>query len=109
GDEAHNHRCAPNHGSDPGVQRRASIRSLAELDRLTQPTVRDGTMRRSTIARVAPLVIFIGALIANRRAATALLVWSDTFNDQSDVNRCLAENLCTLVGRQTSIPGLFNA
>jgi hypothetical protein len=66
-------------------------------------------VRRSTIASVARLVIFIAALIAYRRAATSLFVCSDTFNDQSDVNRCLAENLCTLAGRQTSIRGLFNA
>ena len=29
-------------------------------------------MRSSTVARIAPLAIFIAALIANRRAATAL-------------------------------------
>jgi hypothetical protein len=66
-------------------------------------------MRRSTVASVAPLAIFVAALIANRRAATSLLVWSDTFNDQADANRCLTENLYTLLGTQTSIRGLFHA
>jgi hypothetical protein len=66
-------------------------------------------MRSSTVARVAPLAIFMAALIANRRAATSLLAWSDTFKDQSDVDRCLVENLCTLLGTQTSIRGFFHA
>ena len=74
----------------------------------TRSTVADGTTRRSTAARLAPLAIFTAALIANRRAATTVLVWSDTVVAQNNVNRCLTENLCTLVGGQTSIRGLFH-
>jgi hypothetical protein len=66
-------------------------------------------MRSSTVARLAPLAIFFGALIANRRAATSLLVWADTVYDQSHVDRCLGENLCTLMGTQTSVRGFFHA
>lgn len=66
-------------------------------------------MRSSPLARLAPLAIFAAALIANRRAATSLLIWSDTVHDQSYVDRCLGENLCTLLGTQTSIRGFFHA
>lgn len=66
-------------------------------------------MRSSTLARVAPLAIFIAVMIADRRAATSLLVWADTLYDQNHVDRCLAENRCTLLGTQTSIRDVFHA
>ena len=57
-------------------------------------------MRSFTVARLAPLAIFVAALIANHRAASSLLVWSDTIYEQSHGDRCLADDQCTLVGTQ---------
>ena len=66
-------------------------------------------MRSFRVATLAPLAIFFAALIANHRAATSLLVWSDTIYEQSHVDRCLTDDQCTLIGTQTSIRGLFHA
>jgi hypothetical protein len=66
-------------------------------------------MQGSAVARVAPLAISLAALIANQRAPTAPIAWSDTIYDQSHVDRCMADDRCTLIGTATSIPGLFHA
>jgi hypothetical protein len=66
-------------------------------------------MRRSLHSILAPLAVFVGALIAYRRGGTSLMMWNDTFNDQALVNQCLHNDACTLVGVQTSIRGLFHA
>ncbi|MFN8644613.1 MAG: hypothetical protein U0802_24225 [Candidatus Binatia bacterium] len=58
---------------------------------------------------LACLAIFAAAFLANRRAGTAPLMWNDTFNDAVQVARCLDHGACSLVGVQTSIPGLYHA
>src|SRR5207244_3743939 len=82
-------------------------RSSHALDAPTQPIARHRAVRRPTVASDASLAILIAALIAKRRAAKSPLVWSDTFNDQSDVNRCLAENVSTLVAEANFDPRLL--
>lgn len=67
-------------------------------------------MRRSLVTAAPLVVLFIAALIANLRlAGTSPIVWVDTFNDESEVQQCLANDSCTLTGVSTSVPGQAHA
>lgn len=67
-------------------------------------------MTRSLLHAAAVAALFVGALLANLRAnGTSPIAWSDTFNDEFAVQRCVAGDGCTLVGVGTSIAGLFHA
>jgi hypothetical protein len=67
-------------------------------------------MKRSLLYAAALLALFVAALVANRRlAGTSPIVWVDTFNDQQEVERCLAGDSCTLTGVQTSLRSLAHA
>jgi hypothetical protein len=54
--------------------------------------------------------LFAAAAIGMLRdGGSSPIVWMDTFNDEREVQRCLAEDACTLVGVATSVPGLMHA
>jgi hypothetical protein len=56
--------------------------------------------------RTTLLVLFIVALMANRRlAGPSPIIWTDTFNDEEQVQACLHDE-CPLTGMGSSVPGL---
>lgn len=66
-------------------------------------------MKRALHA-VVLAALFAAALTALLRdGGSSPIVWMDTFNDEREVQRCLTEDACTLVGVATSVPGLMHA
>lgn len=60
--------------------------------------------------KLASSALFVAALLANLRlGGTSPIVWIDTFNDEHEVRRCLADDSCTLTGVSTSVPGQAHA
>ena len=63
--------------------------------------------------RVSWLALFaIGVcafIVARRYGGPSAMVWSDTFNDQAEVESCLERSACTIYGVGTSVPGFVHA
>jgi hypothetical protein len=55
------------------------------------------------------LIAVVAFVVARRFGGPSALVWSDTFNDQAEVQRCLERSECTIYGIGTSVPGFVHA
>jgi hypothetical protein len=66
-------------------------------------------VKRALHTAVLAAIFAAASMVMLRDGGSSPIVWMDTFNDEREVQQCLAEDACTVVGVATSVPGVMHA